>query len=111
MLRVLKAAMSIMLIVFASGIATAQPASERDFWWHPAWGWGQMMFGGLMMIVFWGGIIVLIILLVRWIGVGIGDSRDSAPKRPRALEILQERFARGEIDKQEYEERKQILER
>jgi putative membrane protein len=84
----------------------AQPAVERDWMWHPAWGWGHMMFGGLMMIVFWGSLIVLMVLLVRWLG-GAGDS---APRsRGSALQILQERFARGEIDKEEYEERRRIL--
>lgn len=108
--RVLTAATSLALTAFVPGIVAAQPATERDFWWHPAFGWGQMMFGGLMMIVFWGGIILLIVLLVRWIGPASSDGREGTSRRSRPLEILQERFARGEIDKQEYEERRKILE-
>ena len=55
----------------------------------------------LLLLAFWGGVIALII----W---GIG--RLSRPNQPdRALTILNERFARGEIDQQEYEKRKAAL--
>jgi len=83
----------------------AQGPADRDWMWHPAWGWGHMMFGGLMMIVFWGSLIVLVVLLVRWLSGGGG----ALQSRSSALQILQERFARGEIDKEEYEERRKIL--
>lgn len=67
-----------------------------------------MIFGGAMMIAFWGGIIVLIVLLVRWLGAGhlSADHRTHA-KMP--IEILKERFAKGEIDREEFEERKKLL--
>jgi putative membrane protein len=58
-----------------------------------------------MMIVFWGSLIVLVVLLVRWLSGGGG----ALQSRSSALQILQERFARGEIDKEEYEERRKIL--
>lgn len=66
-----------------------------------------MAFGGLLMILFWGGLIVLAVLLVRWLAKG-GTSRN-ATYESSALEILKERYARGEIDKQEFEERKRDL--
>jgi putative membrane protein len=68
-----------------------------------------MFFGSLMMFLFWGGIILLVVLAVRWFGSG--SSRGAAPPgtRNKGLEILQERFARGEIDKDEFEERKRLL--
>lgn len=88
----------------------AQAYGDRDVWWHPGWGGGHMIFGGLMMIAFWGGIIVLIVFLVRWLGDRIGSGRESRPTPHRSPhEILQERFARGEIDKEEYEERRKVL--
>jgi putative membrane protein len=67
-----------------------------------------MIFGSLMMLVFWGGLIVLIFLAIRWFG------RSSASGKPppggkTALDVLQERFARGEIDRVEFEERRQAL--
>lgn len=108
MFRMLAPAMPMLLAVFWGTPALAQFSTDRD-WWHPAWGWGHMMFGGVMMIVFWGGIILLVVLLVRWAG-GSGDvGRFGAHSRHTPLEILKERFAKGEIDKQEYEERRKLL--
>jgi putative membrane protein len=87
----------------------AQAAIDRGQWGYSDWGWGHMMFGGATMLVFWGGIILLIVLLVRGLG-GFRPAREVAgPSHPTALEVLQERYARGEIDKQEYEERRKTL--
>jgi putative membrane protein len=47
-------------------------------------------------------------LVVRWLGgVGGGPAQGSKPKA--ALDILEERFARGEIDKDEFEDRRRAL--
>ncbi|MEQ5803424.1 SHOCT domain-containing protein [Halomonas sp. H10-9-1] len=73
------------------------------------YGWGHMLFGGLMMVVFWGGIIALIVFFVR--GLTRSEGVPAVQQRPTPLEFLQERYARGEIDKQEYEERRQDLSR
>jgi len=67
--------------------------------------------GGWMMILWWVLIIVAIISLVRW-GISFsavrrGQSQQSKSKN--ALEILKERYARGEIDKDEYERKKKDL--
>ena len=80
----------------------------RDDWWHQSWGWGHMMFGGLMMILFWGGIAVLVVLLLRHLGSG-SSRHQAAPHRQTPIEILRERFARGEIDRTEYEQRRKLL--
>lgn len=65
---------------------------------HSGWesGWGHMIFGPLGMILFWGVILVLIILAVRW--------ASGSTRKKRALEILEERLARGEISKDEFED-------
>lgn len=92
-------------------LASTSAQSSVDWEWmsHSGWGWGGMMVGGgLMMLVFWGAIIFLIVMLVRGLG-GFGSARQPDQTRQSALEILRERFARGEIDRQEYEERQQIL--
>lgn len=86
----------------------AQGYSERDWFWHPMSGWGHMVFGGLMMLAFWGGTILLIVLLVRWLSGG-GSGGHAPPQWRTPLEILQERLAKGEIDRDEYEERKRLL--
>ncbi len=87
----------------------AQGPVDRPDYWHWGWGWSHMIFGSLMMILFWGGIVLVIVLAVRWLG-----GRSSHGPQPPAvhrtpLELLQERYARGEIDKEEYEERKRLL--
>ena len=71
------------------------------------WSW---IWGGLMMLLFWGGPVVLIVLLVRAFG-STGTHRDEKRREPEAKEILAERFARGEISEDEFEERRRVLER
>ena len=92
-----------------SFVVQAQPAADRSDVWHYGWGWGHMFFGSVMMLLFWGGIIVVIVLAVRWLSAGPSQGTALPPSRNRAQEILEERFARGEIDKEEFEERKRLL--
>jgi putative membrane protein len=47
-----------------------------------------------------------VVLIVRWLGVGAGGQ---APAGKVPLDILKERFARGEIDKAEFEDRRRVL--
>ena len=78
---------------------------------------GFMPFNGsdwIFMFVFWGFIIWTIIALVRgsfgssrMCGHNHGDDARGKDKSP--LEILKERYAKGEIDKKEFEERKKDL--
>jgi putative membrane protein len=77
--------------------------------WDHMMGWGGGMFGGIGMIFFWGVVIVLVVLLVR--GFAGGWPSASQPRQPgsTALDILKERYAKGEISKEEYEERKKTL--
>jgi putative membrane protein len=74
------------------------------------WGSGWMFFGGLMMLLFWGGIIALIVLAVRALSGSSSNmanrsnatpiQRNGAAQSP--LEILQARYAKGEISREEY---------
>lgn len=85
------------------------------------WGYGMMPHGGMgfgfggwiMMILFWVILIAAIVLLVKVL-VGPRPHSDNEsggkPKGNRALEILRERYARGEIDHEEFEERRRRLE-
>ena len=89
--------------------AYAQSTGNWPGYWHDGWGWGHMFFGGLMMLLFWGGIILAIVFIVRWMSGG-PSQKGIPPEAPnKALHILQERFAKGEIDKEEFEERKRLL--
>jgi len=63
--------------------------------------------GGLMMILFWVGIVFFIVWLVREV-IGKKDYKET--RGPEStLDILKERYAKGEIDKKEFEEKKKDL--
>ena len=66
-----------------------------------AWGLGMM----LMMLVFWAAVIVGIVLAIRWL---VGQGRLGRP-HDAALDILRQRYARGEINKDEFEAKRRDL--
>lgn len=66
------------------------------------WGWGSWLAGGLMMLAFWALAFWAIVSLVR-------RPTDSGSRTRSAEEILDERFARGEIDAADYEQRRRTL--
>ncbi len=98
-------------MVCASVAAHAQTPPDRSYYWHDGWGWGHMVLGPLMMIAFIAVVIVVVVFTVRWLG-GAGHGAAAPPHAPPGktpLDILKERFARAEIDTDEFEERKRAL--
>jgi putative membrane protein len=73
--------------------------------WGGGWGWGW--FGIVHMVLWWFLIVLGIVVLAKWLFGGGGSSR--AAGDDRALAILRERFARGEIDKAEFDARRRDL--
>ena len=73
---------------------------------HDFWGYGG--YGGLFMLVFWIAVIVGIIFLVRWV-VEQSRSNASSSSGESALDILKKRYAEGEIDREEFEQKKRDL--
>ena len=72
-------------------------------------GWGMgMAFGWIFMILFWGLVILGIVLVVKWLMTQ--SSGEQIARGKTALEILQERYARGDIEREEYEQKKRDLE-
>ncbi len=67
--------------------------------WHWGFGFGHWIFG----VLFWSLIILAVIFLARSFG--------GRPNRSSAFELLRQRYARGEIDKDEYERTRRDLER
>ena len=91
-------------LMTTSWVATAGLVlADQDSWGHMGgWGWGMAIFGWLFM--------ALVVGLVAWLIASAIRRPDSAgPGSRRALVILDERYAAGEIDRDEYLERKNDL--
>lgn len=77
--------------------------------WHNfgmgPWGWALML---AAMTLFWGLVIFAVVMIFRRSGASRTEA-GSWPPKPTALEILDQRFARGEVDREEYESRKAVL--
>ena len=67
-------------------------------WWGGDWGWGAWLAMAVMMLAFWA--------LVFWAGLTLARSDR---RRPDSEAILGERFARGDIDDDEYRRRRELL--
>lgn len=99
----------------APGLPALAHAGAEAGWEHHGmmgWGGGMGWFMGpiFMLLVVLAGV-ALVVLLVRWLGgsdapsaPGSGPDSGSSPVR-----ILEERFARGEIDEEEFRQRKRAL--
>ena len=96
--------------ITAGGVvaAVAQETPPAYYGYGPhMWGGDGWFFGPFMMLLFLGIVVAVVVLLVR--GLGGGSSSNAPTSRSTALDILRERYARGEIDKAEFEERKGVL--
>jgi putative membrane protein len=103
-------------------VGAAVPLAPAEVWaqergWE--WGWGMHPMSGmwgvwgigmmLMMLVFWGLVIVGIVFGIRWL---VRQDRQGSPRTTdSALEILRQRYARGEINREEFEAKRRDLER
>lgn len=85
------------------GAASAQGPGPWQMHEWMGWGWGGMWLGPIFMIALLALFVAAIVALVRWVG---GSSGDGAERVRTAREILDERYARGEIDREEYQRRR-----
>ena len=75
-------------------------------WWDGSSApWYGMIFGPIMMIVF----SVLTVLIIVWVLRTLGLGWQSSSQGNAPLDTLKHRFAHGDIDRAEYEERKKLL--
>lgn len=100
--------------ILASGLisAVATAPAMADTADQVQYGYGHMMsgaghgiLGGIMMLAFWGGAIALVV-----VGTRMFSRHKEGQSKPKALEILRERFAKGELDEEEFHQRKTTLE-
>lgn len=103
-------------LVVVAGIALTQAAMpDTMMWdWHygmwndghmggwGVWGWGMLFAGLLWTAVVVGGPL----LLVYWL---VTRSQSTGHPKDQALEVLREQYARGDIDDEEYERRRERL--
>ena len=80
--------------------------------WMMGWGWyggfGMGIFGMVLMLLFWGLIIAGLVLGVRWLW-DQGRPRPDVGAADAPLEILKRRYAKGEINKEEFDRMKKDL--
>ena len=76
------------------------------YWGMP---WYGMVFGPIVMIAVLAATIVVVVLVVRWLGIASHPPGGQSGPEQTPLEILKARFARGEIEKQEFEDKRRIL--
>lgn len=107
------AASFVQSLVPSAVLAQAPSGSDRYLYEPHMWGggWGGMVFGPVIMLLVLVVLIAAVVLLIRWSGgpwAPAAPTLSAAPNRT-AHDILNERFARGEIDKEEFAERRRVL--
>lgn len=72
-------------------------------------GWGMGWFGMIFMLVFWVLVIVGLVFLIKWLIQTTSSGKTVGHTGSKAIDILKERYARGEISKEEFETMKKDL--
>jgi putative membrane protein len=99
--------MDVMIALFRD--AFQRPGGEMGPWMR-GWGYPMGFFSIILMFLFWIAVIVAILFLIRWLVVSTRRYKDRrAGATDSALEILKIRYAKGEITKEEFEEKKRDL--
>ena len=84
--------------------------------WHDGgWGGGGWVLMVVLMVLFWSTIVAVAVMFFRHLRGGYGPTTPYPPVPPgtpgpdQALRILEERFARGEIDADEFSKRRDLI--
>lgn len=72
------------------------------------YGWDGGWLGWVGMVIWWVVVVWLVVSAIRWFGSRTDGG--ALPRGKSALDILKERYAKGEIEKKEYEEKRKVLE-
>jgi putative membrane protein len=82
----------------------------------PQWGmmngWGGYGWGGPFQMIIWIVALVVIVALVAWLfrsGSHSGPYAGRIERRSAGLDVLEERYARGEINRDEYLQKKRDI--
>ena len=89
---------------------------QGSWWGHmgagmPGWGFsGSGWFGSIFMVIWWLAVIIAIVALIRWLFVAKKIPETCPPPSESALDIARKRYARGEIDTEQFKALKRELE-
>ncbi len=92
----------------AQGRDVAYYHGQHMMWGGDQWGGFGMALGPVFMILILVGIVLGVVYLMRHFG-GFGLATGASQSEHRALSVLKERYAKGEIDSTEFDERKARL--
>lgn len=105
------ATVSATVSLLPAGAWAQTPAGPYGYGPQMRWGWGWygMILGPLFMILMLAVVIAAVVLAVRWLGGPWQAPLHHSPPGRTAMDILNERFARGEIDQAEYEAKRRLI--
>ena len=98
------------MLIGATGRAIAMQwgSGEGPWGWHMWWGvWGVGMM--LFMLLFWALVVAGVVAILRWM-FGRSGPAGRADRPDRALEILKERYAKGELTRDQFQAMRRDLE-
>ncbi len=106
-----RASMFVVAILFPWNQALAQTGGPGGWQMGPGMmgNWGMGWFGMIFMITFWVLIIVGLVFLIKWLIQTTSSGKTGGRMGSSAINILKERYARGEIDQAEFEAKKKDL--
>ena len=101
----------LLTVLYPWNQALAQQRSNSGWGMGPGMmgNWGMGWFGMIFMMIFWVLVIIGLVFLVKWLIQASSSGKAAQQTGQRAVEILKERYARGEIDKAEFESMKRDL--
>jgi putative membrane protein len=78
-------------------------------WYSGDWGWGSWVLMTVAMVVFWALLITAVVLVVRYLASLRAGAADPTWVSNSAEDLLAQRYARGEIDDDAYQQRVTLL--
>ena len=107
-MKFIKSLMFIVIpVLFVFWILNPRLGTSAEWGNFHGWHMGNGMMGGWgmgwLMLAFWILVLIALFLLIRWLLQITGREKNGVNGSVSALEILRQRYARGEIDKTEFE--------
>jgi putative membrane protein len=90
--------------------AVSRKEHTMMMWYGGDWGWASWILMAVGMVAFWALVITAVVLAVRYLAGPRGTAASPSGSVQAAAEgVLDQRFARGEIDENEYRQRLSLL--